>query len=70
MRFYHLSLHGLALLATQSLCADQDILTILKQHTSITAFTSYLELFPDIITVLNGGAFTGMTAYSRESSRD
>jgi hypothetical protein len=42
------------------LAADQDILTILKQQNGISTFTGLLEQFPDLISVLNHGAFSGM----------
>ena len=45
-------------LATLCFCADQDILTILRQQDSLAAFTTYLELFPDLIDQLNDDTFT------------
>ena len=47
-------------LATLSFCADQDVLTILKQQQNLALFTTYLELFPDLIDQLNNDTFTGM----------
>lgn len=56
-------LHSI-LLATLTLvgccfAADQDILTILKQQNDITTFVGLLEQFPDLVEVLNQGAFSG-----------
>jgi len=44
-----------------SFCADQDILTILKQQSGVDTFTSYLEKFPALVDQLNDGNFSGMS---------
>ena len=47
-------------LATLCFCAEQDLLTILKQQSNIGLFCTYLELFPDLVDQLNNDRFTGM----------
>lgn len=59
MRLLHAVLLVVTALATLCWSADQDILTILKQQSNIGLFTTYLELFPDVIDTLNQGTFTG-----------
>ena len=59
MRLIHSSLCLVISLATLSLGADQDVLTILKQQENLALFTTYLELFPDLVDQLNNDTFTG-----------
>jgi hypothetical protein len=61
MRLAYSVLYVLTSLITLCFCADSDVLTILKQQDGIALFTTYLELFPDIIDQLNGGTFTSMS---------
>jgi hypothetical protein len=50
-----------ALIALTSVyAADQDVLTILRQHDELSTFTSYLEQYPDLVDSLNNGTFTSM----------
>ena len=59
MRLMHSFLCLVTSFATLSLGADQDILTILKQQKGLELFTTYLELFPDLVEQLNNDTFTG-----------
>lgn len=49
----------LLLFAGLSSCADQDVLTILRQQTGISTFIRNLEAHPDLIDTLNNGTYTG-----------
>jgi hypothetical protein len=60
MRLFNAVFLLVTTLATLCWSADQDVLTILKQQSDIGLFTTYLELFPDIIDLLNQGIFTGV----------
>lgn len=59
MRLIHSFLCLVTSFATLSLGADQDVLTILKQQENLELFTTYLELFLDLVDQLNNDTFTG-----------
>ena len=66
MRLIHTLLSLAIGFTTLCFCADQDVLTILKQQAGIAGFTTYLELFPDLIELLNNDTFTSTHIYLLE----
>ena len=40
--------------------ADQDVLTILRQQSDLSTFTTLIEQYPDLVDMLNNGTFTGV----------
>jgi len=50
--------------------ADQDVLTILKQQTSINTFIGFLEQFQDLVDVLNNGTFSGTSDFAHCAQTD
>lgn len=45
--------------ASFCLCADQDIITILEAQSGLSSFIEYLKSYPDLVDIINEGAFTG-----------